>query len=90
MKRQVQKPIGSGSVVSLISGGPRMTFSRMMARNVPPNALVADDVPYAHCIWFDADGKERSGDFPVATLEQAALTKQPRLTVPRFGSHTTR
>lgn len=87
MKRQVQKPIGPGSVVSLISGGPRMTVGRLFHHALP---AVVEGADYAHCIWFDAEGKERSSDFPVATLEQATLAKQPRMAVARFGSRVTR
>lgn len=70
MKRLSQKLIELGDVVSLVSGGPRMTVGRLLDHHFPADGLPSSAVPYALCIWFDAEGKEKSGEFPVVALKK--------------------
>lgn len=81
--RQILKTFGNftvGDVVSLPSGGPKMTIKDFenppnptgateLAAATPGTTATAPVEPYASCIWFNEAGAFSAGSFPLYALE---------------------
>ena len=60
--------IRRGDVVTLRSGGPRMTVEAVQKLFGQPGLS-------AHCSWFDAQGVRHQGWFAVEALQKGASTE---------------